>query len=240
MTYIYASAKHRRSGSSMKKSKGRGDMERYRAARKVLPGFPAAPFKRIEDVDYYVSGDWITCLLCGKPYKDTTKHIVRIHQMSISDYRVRFNIPSRYSLMVEDTRNLHAANARRNNLDGRLERARENAEQRRRTRAKLTAFGRAVHTAKLTDFGRDAITATILKVCATNKGKNLIDTDCSWHLEQVATVYAFKSVKPPKGEIAWRTYKTRRRKDPALNAAHKEARKRWEREYRGSWRNKAS
>lgn len=231
MRYIYASARHRRSGSTMQKSKSPGEMQRYMEVRRVFPGFPAKPFSRIEDVEDYVSGDRITCLVCGRQFKDPTKHIVRVHQISIADYRVRFNIPSKYSLLVPATRELLVKNAYRINQDGRLERAleeRAKTRNKRREKAKMTAFGKAVQIAKIINYvGR-----------GVSSQPNRIDTDYTWHLEQVATVYAFKSVKPPKGEIAWRTYKTRRRKDPALNAAHMEARKRWERDHRGSWKNK--
>ena len=226
MTYIYSPAKHRRSGSSMKKSKGRGDMERYRAARKVLPGFPAGPFERLEDVEHYVLGDWITCLMCGKPYKNLAKHIVCIHHISSADYRVRFNVPTRYPLMVADTRELFAANARRNNLDGRLERALANTNKRKRAKASITPFGRAERV------------RNILLASNANKGRNVVATDCAWHLEQVANVYGYTSVPPPDGELSWSGYKKRRRREPELKAAHQKARARWEQNHRGSWRRK--
>jgi hypothetical protein len=79
--------------------------ERMRAARrKVLPGYPVnAPFQSILEVREYLAGDRVTCLLCGKNYKDISKHIVKIHNITPDEYRKKYNIPWTYGIVCRET-----------------------------------------------------------------------------------------------------------------------------------------
>jgi hypothetical protein len=61
-------------------------------------------FSSIEDVKKHFSGEFVTCLLCGKEYRAIGNHIVRIHNMSIDEFKVKYNIPWSYSLSSEVTR----------------------------------------------------------------------------------------------------------------------------------------
>lgn len=100
MTYIYSRAKNRRSGSTMQKQKARGSAEKFKNARAVIPGYPKTEkFKTEDEIEEYLSGDRITCLLCGKLYVQLGGyHTVRIHNMTAYDYKEMFGIPQKYAL----------------------------------------------------------------------------------------------------------------------------------------------
>lgn len=72
---------------------------RRAAMRKVLPGFPReTPFTTREEVDEYLGGEQIQCLMCGKMYKQLSFHLSRIHEMTTDEYKERFGLPWRRGL----------------------------------------------------------------------------------------------------------------------------------------------
>jgi predicted transcriptional regulator len=52
-----------------------------------------APFRNIEEVTDYLSGDTIKCLVCGKYFNLLNKHLSDAHGLSTGEYRARFGIP---------------------------------------------------------------------------------------------------------------------------------------------------
>lgn len=77
--------------------------------RSVMPGFPVLdPFSNIEEVKSYLSGEFITCLLCGKEYRDIGKHL-RLHSMSVDEYKEKYKIPWSFSLASAITRERYRA-----------------------------------------------------------------------------------------------------------------------------------
>jgi predicted transcriptional regulator len=65
-----------------------------KARRRINEGYPwQGAFKTPEELDRYLSGDIIECLLCGKVYKTLGVHILRIHGVSVEKYQERFGIP---------------------------------------------------------------------------------------------------------------------------------------------------
>ncbi len=73
--------------------------ERAAGRRKVLPGFPVTrQFETLEEINQYLSGDTITCLLCGKEYRRLANHITAIHGISVEDYKIRYGLPWRRGL----------------------------------------------------------------------------------------------------------------------------------------------
>jgi hypothetical protein len=50
-------------------------------------------FQTLEEVEKYLSGDKIQCLLCGKWFVALGQHIAKSHDISIPEYKVEFNIP---------------------------------------------------------------------------------------------------------------------------------------------------
>jgi len=57
------------------------------------------PFRTIEEVNDYLSGDRIKCLVCDKWYIHLGIHISRKHTISLRDYRIEFNIPLKKGLI---------------------------------------------------------------------------------------------------------------------------------------------
>ena len=67
---------------------------------------PNKPFDTIQEVDDYLSGDKIRCLICGRKYKALGIHISQKHRMDVDDYRSRFGIPWTYGLVCKSTREI--------------------------------------------------------------------------------------------------------------------------------------
>ncbi len=63
--------------------------------RRVLPGFPKeGKFKTMAEVDAYLSGEKIQCLLCGKMFHMIgAQHLQLIHGLTADDYREQYGIP---------------------------------------------------------------------------------------------------------------------------------------------------
>ena len=89
--------------------------------RLVLHGFPYdGKFKDIEEVNQYLSGDRIQCLLCGKSYKLLATHIMTIHGVTVDQYKEKYGIPWEYGLSSSGTRKKMAINAKEGIKSGRL------------------------------------------------------------------------------------------------------------------------
>lgn len=70
----------------------------------ALPGFPVIqPFSTVEEIDAYLAGDRIQCLLCGKAFKDVGKHVAGLHGITTDEYRRKFGIPWTRALCCSDT-----------------------------------------------------------------------------------------------------------------------------------------
>lgn len=61
---------------------------------RVLPGFPVVQrFETMQDVDAYLSGPKLQCLLCGKLFLSVGAHVRLQHAVPPDEYRERFGIP---------------------------------------------------------------------------------------------------------------------------------------------------
>ena len=56
-----------------------------------------------EDLDSYLSGDYIECLICGSSHKSLGHHLRRAHGQDSKSYKAEFNIPSTRSLRGESS-----------------------------------------------------------------------------------------------------------------------------------------
>ena len=63
-----------------------------------------APFQTMDEVNEYLSGNTIECLICGKRLQRLHKHLYSMHNMGPDDYRRQFGIPFRRSLASEPSR----------------------------------------------------------------------------------------------------------------------------------------
>ena len=64
----------------------------------------AEPFQTMDDVNEYLSGTRIECLVCGKRFHCLTHQHLQLHGLSLDEYRVKFGIPYRRSLTSADLR----------------------------------------------------------------------------------------------------------------------------------------
>lgn len=87
---------------------------KFRNRRKTLSGFPfKGRFETKEEIDSYFAGDRIQCLLCGKFYKMLATHIVRIHGVSVDNYKKQFGLPWCKGLSCEDSSKKMSINSKR-------------------------------------------------------------------------------------------------------------------------------
>jgi len=71
------------------------------------------PFQTIEEVDDYISGDKIRCLICDKWYIRLTGHLIPKHKMEVREYKIAFNIPLRVPLWGQQCRRKASAKAKK-------------------------------------------------------------------------------------------------------------------------------
>lgn len=57
-----------------------------------------------EDLEVYLGGDKVECLLCGKAFKALGQHISRAHDITCDEYREQFGIPYLRGLVAEPLR----------------------------------------------------------------------------------------------------------------------------------------
>ncbi|NLH94219.1 MAG: MucR family transcriptional regulator [Candidatus Cloacimonetes bacterium] len=80
------------------------------AARLVKEGYPIEKkFESLEEIKAYLSGDLITCLLCGKAYKGLCGHLSTIHKISADDYKEKYGLPFRSGLQISSLTDIYRA-----------------------------------------------------------------------------------------------------------------------------------
>jgi hypothetical protein len=90
-----------------RKGKHASAARRRAQRRKVLEGFPITrAFESIDEVKEYLSGDKIICLLCGKSYKVLGVHLLKIHGVTVDEYRERYRIPWSYGVLCKKSHNV--------------------------------------------------------------------------------------------------------------------------------------
>lgn len=82
-----------------KPSSSKRAAQRAQARRVVRDGFPVLKaFDDLDAVREYLSGETVTCLLCGRELKRLGRHLQPIHGISEDEYRKRYGIPYTYGL----------------------------------------------------------------------------------------------------------------------------------------------
>jgi predicted transcriptional regulator len=56
------------------------------------------------EVEAYLSGAHITCLICGKSFRALGGHLSQRHDLTVREYRHQFGIPAKYALACDDFR----------------------------------------------------------------------------------------------------------------------------------------
>jgi hypothetical protein len=104
----------RRTGFAVRGRTVRRNLLRAAGRRVVEPGYPIeVPFRSLEDVRDYLSGDRLLCLRCGKTYRALGTHLRSIHGMTADDYRSLYNIPWTYALETPAVRSRRSSSLRR-------------------------------------------------------------------------------------------------------------------------------
>lgn len=67
------------------------------------------PFIDREAVERYLSEPKIECLLCGRRFKVLGAHLSTSHNVTASQYRLKFNIPGKYALVAPGVSQIFAA-----------------------------------------------------------------------------------------------------------------------------------
>lgn len=62
------------------------------------------PFTNIEQINEYLGGDFINCLMCGKKLKQLSAHLVKVHDIRADEYRKKYGIPWTYALVGVGTK----------------------------------------------------------------------------------------------------------------------------------------
>ena len=88
---------------------------------KVLPGYPKKfIFSDLPALRKYLSGDKITCLLCGKQYKSLGAHLAQLHKMKVDDYKEMYGIPWTNSLAGNATKRNYGKHVKKRIADGEM------------------------------------------------------------------------------------------------------------------------
>lgn len=86
-------------------SGARDSRKHYRKPVKVESG-KGAPIQTADELEQYLSGDFIECLICGSSFKRLGLHLIKKHGYDARKYKEGFNIPVTRSLSGEATKNL--------------------------------------------------------------------------------------------------------------------------------------
>lgn len=70
-----------------------------------------------ENLDIYLSGDYITCLECLQDCRSLGQHLSYTHSMSSLEYKIKYNIPKGRSLRGDSTRKLAAEASKQQWID---------------------------------------------------------------------------------------------------------------------------
>jgi hypothetical protein len=61
-------------------------------------------FSSMKDVEAYLGGDKLECLICGRVFAGLQQHVNRAHDMSAREYKLRFGLPLSRPLWGSETR----------------------------------------------------------------------------------------------------------------------------------------
>ncbi len=175
----------------MQKMPWRGAHKRQLAAREVMPGYPwEGQFQSREEVDHYLAGDQVTCLLCGKPYVLLASHTKRVHYLAVEDYKVRFGIPQGRGVCGRGFAEKQAANVHASGFAA-LSCGYQERLPGRKQKPKPTWVKREMIARILPSVGRRTY------------------DNFEWHFGVLKTVWRYRKVQPPQGQASWSQFKKR-------------------------------
>lgn len=78
-------------------------------------------FKSEDEVKHYLNGNKVMCLECGEEFAMLGRHLSSAHLMSSQEYKKKYNIPSKYSLVGVACRTKKSEIQKQNFKDGKLD-----------------------------------------------------------------------------------------------------------------------
>ena len=89
------------------RKKNNSNAKKAAAIRVARPGYPKTlKFENTQQVQDYMEGDRITCLLCGRYFRALGQHLIRIHETTPDTYRKRYGIPWSYGLTCTESKEI--------------------------------------------------------------------------------------------------------------------------------------
>lgn len=81
----------------------------YKLARRIpKEGYPiTTKFISSKEIYDYLHGEKITCLLCGRAFKQLCGHVYQIHKMKADEYKEMYGLPFRCGLSSEPTKEIY-------------------------------------------------------------------------------------------------------------------------------------
>lgn len=142
--------------------------------RKVVPGYPKATvFATEAELDAYFAPERLTCLECGKTYRELGVHLLKIHGTTAEDYKSAHGIPWRRGLTGCDTKAMRRELGAKNMAEGVFTPATPAlaAKARETTRRKAPPVRRAMALARLAELNadKDGTDAALRRAAAARK-----------------------------------------------------------------------
>ncbi len=145
--------------------------------------FTSCQFETKEEVEAYLEGDKISCLLCGKEFQALGIHLTRTHKVNIKDYKEYFGIPHGRGLTGITVRKKKIIANKKRPLEFFAEMSRKGASGRKaENRKKRSEYAPA---------SKKAIQQTIRKICKRVGDK--VETFC--HNCNKKLVYTERGIK---------------------------------------------
>lgn len=214
---ISRSLRYQRSGTTMQKlPPGHSGLQNANARRRVYDGFPwKGAFTCKEEVREYLDHEEITCLLCGKPFRQLPFHLKKLHFVDAIDYRVRFGISPFQALEGTVSRALKSNNAKRNGLGVAF-------------RGGTTGVECKSWISKLPQWMVEDQEDRRERNPALRRGRRArpgVDySNLEWHFETFTTVRDYRRTPVPNGAPSWDYFSWVCLKNPKLKARRSAAR----------------
>ena len=78
------------------------------------------PIRNKQDLEEYLGGDYVECLICGAKKKSVGMHSYMAHGITADEYKAMFNIPYKRGLTCQDSHEKYREQGLERAADGRL------------------------------------------------------------------------------------------------------------------------
>lgn len=186
------------------------NLESRTKRRSIKDGYPVEPraFTR-EEVDAYLGGQKIECLICGRLFNTLSAHIQRIHSITGDEYRQRYGLPFSTGLASAAERERHS---KRSSNPEQLKRMRGLGDQYRHlAHAAVSARG-----ARQPEYAKKERTERALRIAGVDKQYE--ESDFQKFLDLTLTGVPAKDVAKMPGMPGLTVWYKYRRDNPGFDA----------------------